>query len=189
MPSRRSARWSSSSSRATSRSVAPRRKLFAAWCLRSVVRPYRVIRSAASTAVDIPAALGEPVGDLGAVLDEPQIRNVGCRRRRPRRPLRASGAPVRGGWPGSRGSKNPAPNDSTPTRLPRALSSAMRSNSRSWASAGRYGSSPSAAHAVGSVASKPASRNAFGQSLAQVDGHGHITESRARRHGRAASRS
>src|ERR1700753_3128409 len=54
------------------------------------------------------------------------------------------------------------------SRLPGALSAAMLSNSRSWASGGRYGNSPSALHAVGCVTSNPASRTAARQSPQSV---------------------
>lgn len=55
-------------------------------------------------------------------------------------------------------------NASTPTRLPGALGDWSRSCNRSWASAVRYGNSPSADHAVGTDASNPACVSAVGQS-------------------------
>ena len=49
-------------------------------------------------------------------------------------------------------------------RLPAGLNAVMLSKSRSWASGGRYISSPSALHAVGFVSSKPLARKVAGQS-------------------------
>lgn len=46
----------------------------------------------------------------------------------------------------------------------------MRSNSKSWAAAGRYGISPSADHTLGADASNPACRNASGQSWRRSTG-------------------
>ena len=40
-------------------------------------RPYRVMRSSASTADTSPIVIAEPVGHVGAVLDVPQIFGVG----------------------------------------------------------------------------------------------------------------
>ena len=64
----------------------------------------------------------------------------------------------------SRRSAECRPTVSAAMRLPAADSSVTRSKSRSCASAGRYISSPSASHAVGTLGVKTRSRSAFGQS-------------------------
>jgi len=67
-------------------------------------------------------------------------------------------------------SRKSGPGASTAIRLPAAASAWTRSNSNSWAAAGRNGSRPSADQALGSEASKPACRNAAGQSWRKSTG-------------------
>jgi hypothetical protein len=59
---------------------------------------------------------------------------------------------------------------STAIRLPATLSDCTRSNSRSCATAGKNGNSPSADHALGAEASNPACCNAVGQSWRRSTG-------------------
>ena len=99
----------------------------------------RSVSSARSTrAMTPPSCVRSAIDDVGAVLDEPQIRDVGGVGVGILTGLFAQAAHLFAtARPDTRGSKKPAPNDSTAIRLPGALSSVMRSNSRSCPSAGR----------------------------------------------------